>query len=135
MISMELPTINSRYLTRKHRYTYGTADRLKSTFVDSIIKFDNVTQEAIFWDTEAHTPGEPIFVADPEGTEEDDGILLSVVLDGVEVKSYLLVLRAKDLLELGRAEMRGPMAFGFHGTHKALDRGSTGDTESQYLER
>jgi torulene dioxygenase len=57
MISMELPTINSSYLTRKHRYTYGTADRLKSSFVDGIIKFDNVTQEAIFWDTEAHTPG------------------------------------------------------------------------------
>jgi torulene dioxygenase len=67
-------------------------------------------------------------VANPEGTEEDDGILLSVVLDGVEEKSYLLVLRAKDLFELGRAEMRGPMAFGFHGTHKALNKGPNVDT-------
>ncbi|KAK7182576.1 carotenoid cleavage dioxygenase 1 [Paraphaeosphaeria sporulosa] len=120
MVAQELPTINPSYAMRKHRYTYGTADRLKSTFVDGIVKFDNVTQTAIFWDTEAHTPGEPIFVADPEGIEEDDGVLLSVVLDGVEERSYLLVLRAKDLIELGRAEMRGPMAFGFHGAYKAL---------------
>ncbi|KAF9728369.1 hypothetical protein PMIN02_008326 [Paraphaeosphaeria minitans] len=120
MVAQELPTINPSYAMRKHRYTYGTADRLKSTFMDGIVKFDNVTQTAIFWDTEAHTPGEPIFVADPEGVEEDDGVLLSVVLDGVEEKSYLLVLRAKDLVELGRAEMKGPVAFGFHGAHKAL---------------
>lgn len=122
MVAQELPTINPSYVTRKHRYTYGAADRLKSTFFDGIVKFDNVTQNAIFWDTEAHTPGEPIFVADPDGVEEDDGVLLSVVLDGFKEKSYLLVLRAKDLTELGRAEMDGPVAFGFHGKYKALGR-------------
>lgn len=127
MISGELPTINPSYLTRKHRYVYGTADRLKSTFMDGIVKFDNVTQKAIFWETEAHTPGEPIFVADPEGTEEDDGVLLTVALDGIAEKSYLLVLRAKDLVELGRAEMNGPMSFGFHGAYKAMDREYAGD--------
>lgn len=122
MVSTELPTINPSHLTRKHRYTYGVTDRLKSSFIDGIAKFDNVTQKAIFWEKDAHTPGEPIFVADPEGTEEDDGVLLSVVLDGVEGKSYLLVLRAKNLVELGRAEMQGPMSFGFHGAYKAAGR-------------
>jgi torulene dioxygenase len=100
---------------------------MKSTFMDGIIKFDNVSQKAIFWEMEAHTPGEPIFVADPEGTAEDDGVLLTVVLDGIQEKSYLLVLDARDLKELGRAEMRGPMAFGFHGTHKAKGRKYAGD--------
>lgn len=127
MISMELPTINPAYLTHKHRFAYGTADRLKSSFMDGIIKFDNVTQKAIFWETEAHTPGEPIFVADPDGKAEDDGVLLSVVLDGVKEKSYLLVLNARDLREMGRAEMQGPMSFGFHGTYKASGRKYGGD--------
>ncbi|KAI8932775.1 hypothetical protein NX059_010265 [Plenodomus lindquistii] len=126
-ISMELPTINPRYLTHRHRFTYGCADRLKSSFMDGIVKFDNVTQTSIFWETEGHTPGEPIFVADPERTEEDDGVVLSVVLDGFEEKSYLLVLGARDLKELGRAEMRGPMGFGFHGAFKADGRGYAGD--------
>lgn len=126
-ISMELPTINPSYLTRRHRFTYGCTDRLKSSFMDGIVKFDNVSQTSIFWEEEGHTPGEPIFVADPEGIQEDDGVLLTVVLDGFEERSYLLALRARDLKELGRAEMRGPMGFGFHGTFKAGGRGYTGD--------
>lgn len=127
MISSELPTINPSYLTRRHRYTYGCADRLKSSFMDGIVKFDNITQTSIIWETEGHTPGEPIFVADPEGHVEDDGVLLTVVLDGYVERSYLLVLSAKDLTEIGRAEMQGPMSFAFHGAYKASARRYTGD--------
>jgi torulene dioxygenase len=127
MISVELPTINPSYLTRRHRYTYGCADRLKSSFMDGIAKFDNLTQTSIFWEQEGHTPGEPIFVADPEGKEEDDGVLLTVVLDGYVERSYLLVLRARDLSEMGRAEVPGPVAFGFHGAFKAWERAYGGD--------
>jgi torulene dioxygenase len=127
MDSMELPTINPRYLTRRHRFSYGCADRLKSSFMDGIVKFDNVTQKSIFWETEGHTPGEAIFVADPEGKAEDDGVLLTVVLDGYIDKSYLLVLDAKDLKEVGRAEMHGPMSFGFHGAYKGIEKRYTGD--------
>jgi torulene dioxygenase len=120
MISIELPTINPAYVTRRHRYTYGNGDRLKSAFLDCIIKFDNITKTAVIWEAEGQTPGEAIFVADPEGKAEDDGVLLSVVLDGYAGKSYLLVLDARDLTEKGRAMMDGPMSFGFHGTHKGL---------------
>jgi torulene dioxygenase len=124
---MELPTINPRYLTQRHRFTYGCADRLKSSFMDGIVKFDNTTQQSVFWEVEGHTPGEPIFVADPEGTAEDDGVLLTVVLNGYVDKSYLLVLNAKDLTEMGRAEMQGPMSFGFHGAYKGMEKEYTGD--------
>ncbi|KAF1844264.1 beta,beta-carotene 9',10'-dioxygenase [Cucurbitaria berberidis CBS 394.84] len=127
MISMELPTINPSYLTHRHRYSYGCADRLKSSFMDGIVKFDNLTQKSIFWEVEGHTPGEPIFVADPEGKAEDDGVLLTVVLDGYVERSYLLALDASSLKEVGRAEMAGPMAFGFHGAYKAFERRYAGD--------
>jgi torulene dioxygenase len=125
--SFELPTINPRYLTRRHRFSYGCVDRLKSSFMDGIAKFDNITQKSIFWETEGHTPGEAIFVADPEGTAEDDGVLLTVVLDGYVDKSYLLVLNARDLTEVGRAEMAGPMSFGFHGAYKGASKRYDGD--------
>lgn len=127
MVSLELPTINPLYLTRRHRYTYGCADRLKSSFMDGIAKFDNTTQTSIFWEQDGHTPGEPIFVADPNGKDEDDGVLLTVVLDGHVERSYLLVLRAKDLVELGRAEVPGPVAFGFHGAFKGDGMPYSGD--------
>ncbi|KAI9766897.1 MAG: hypothetical protein M1840_006194 [Geoglossum simile] len=102
--SVELPTINPKFITRAHRYIYGVADRGFSTFVDGLHKYDTETRTALTWEFHGQNPGEPIFVPDPRGKEEDDGVLLSVVLDGHTGRSYLLVLNAKDMLEVGRAE-------------------------------
>jgi beta,beta-carotene 9',10'-dioxygenase len=46
---------------------------------------------------------------------EDDGVLLSVVLDAEESRSFLLVLDAADLSELARAQAPHHIPFGFHG--------------------
>ena len=116
-LSVELPTINPSYHTRTHRYVYGVVDTGLSTFLDGLAKFDTQAQKTKFWRRQGHTAGEPIFVADPQGTAEDDGVLLSVVLDGTEGKSYLLVLDARTMEEAGRAVMDGVVGFGFHGVH------------------
>lgn len=114
--SCELPTLNPRFVTRRHRYVYGIADRAKSSFVDGIVKYDFDSRTALFWDRPGHTAGEPIFVADPSGRDEDDGVLLSVVLDGNKGTSYLLCLDARTMKEVARAEMDWAVGFGFHGT-------------------
>ena len=67
----------------------------------------------------AQSLGEPIFVADPEGTEEDDGACLSGVLDGTRGRSYLLCLDARTFEEVRRAEMEVVTPFEFHGSHAA----------------
>ncbi|KAI9808228.1 MAG: hypothetical protein M1825_004685 [Sarcosagium campestre] len=113
----ELPTLNPQMVTRPHRYTYGISDRGLSTLADGIIKYDAQTQKALIWEKFAHTPGESIFVPDPDGKDEDDGVLLSVVLDGKVGLSYLLCLNAKTMEELGKAELETAIGFGFHGTH------------------
>ncbi|KAI9783060.1 MAG: hypothetical protein M1839_004229 [Geoglossum umbratile] len=103
--SVELPTINPKFMMKAHRYIYGVVDRGLSTFIDGLHKYDTETHSVLTWELHGHNPGEPIFVLDPLGKDEDDGVLLSVVLDGHTGKSYLLVLNAKDMLEVGRAEM------------------------------
>lgn len=114
----ELPTINPAFHTRRHRYVYSLAMGGLSTLVDSIIKTDMETQRVLRWNNpRAHTPGEAIFVARPGAISEDDGVLLSVVLDGVCGKSYLLCLDARTMREMGRAEMDFAVGFGFHGVH------------------
>lgn len=115
--SLELPTINPRLLTRPHRYIYGIVDTRRSVLFDGIGKYDTRTHKTLLWQHHAQTPGEPIFVPDPEGTEEDEGMLLSVVLDGVRGRSYLVVLDARNLKEVGRAGVKGVVGFGFHGVH------------------
>jgi torulene dioxygenase len=119
LFSPELPTINPTYITKPHQYTYGIVDRGKSSFVDGLVKFDASTRTAKYWEQKAHSPGEAIFIPNPQGQQEDDGVLLSVVLDGTKGNSYLLCLDARDMSELGRAEVPGTVGFGFHGTHVA----------------
>jgi len=116
-VNFELPVINPNYAMKPNRYIYAVVDRQKSTFLDGVIKYDTVNHEQTFWEDHGHTPGEPIFVADPNGKDEDDGVLLTVVLDGREEKSYLLILDAKSMKEIARAEMQTRVQFGFHGTY------------------
>lgn len=121
----ELPTINPQFATRRYRYMYSLPNRGYSTLLDSLAKTDLETRETLFWDNpQGHTPGEAIFIPRPRTSDdgedelnEDDGVLLSVVLDGFGKTSYLLCLDAKTMTELGRAECEWAVAFGFHGLH------------------
>ncbi|KAI0134785.1 beta,beta-carotene 9',10'-dioxygenase [Xylariales sp. AK1849] len=119
----ELPTINPSYATRKYRFVYSLPNRGFSTLLDSIAKTDLQTRETIYWDNpRGHTPGEAIFVPRPKSKEgedlaEDDGVILSVVLDGFGKTSYLVCLDARTMRELGRAECAWAIALGFHGMH------------------
>lgn len=126
-LSPELPTMNPRFVTQKHRYAYATTFRGEATLTDGIMKLDCETQETRLWACHGHSPSEPIFVANPEGVNEDDGVLLSVVLDGKRGRSYLLCLDARNLTELGRADVNGAVGFGFHGQHVPIHGLPTGD--------
>lgn len=122
-LSVELPTINPSKLMRKHRYVYGVTDTGNSSFFDGLVKYDEDTHTNIQWNQHGQTAGEPIFVADPASEDEDGGVVLSVVLDGIRGKSYLLVLDAKTMKEVARANVDGPVGFGFHGTHVPARQG------------
>lgn len=126
-LSPELPTMNPSFGTKRHRYVYSTTSRGEATLTDGLLKFDCEKQESQLWNCHGHTPGEPIFVADPDGANEDDGVLLSVVLDGMRGTSYLLCLDAQNLKELGRANVDGAVGFGFHGQHIPTIGLPTGD--------
>jgi len=117
----ELPTFNPEFSLRRHRYVYSVSSRGLSTLFDCIIKTDTETREVLMWQGPAgHTPGEAIYCPRPrsgalEDEMEDDGVLLSVVLDGSNRASYLLCLDARTMKELGRAECEFAVGFGFHG--------------------
>ncbi|KAK4235795.1 hypothetical protein C8A03DRAFT_46113 [Achaetomium macrosporum] len=128
----EMPTINPAYMCRKHRYVYCLISRGLSTLFDSIAKIDTDTRQVMSWSGGlGHSPGEAIFIARPpkeDGsraeeamTEEDDGVLLSVVLDGHQRSSYLVCLDAKTMTKLGSAECGFAVGFGFHGQHLRSD--------------
>jgi beta,beta-carotene 9',10'-dioxygenase len=112
--SIELPRINyGRCNERPHRYTWGVGSA--GVWLDRIVKADVVDGRSDTWSEPGCYPGEPVFVAAPEASEEDEGVLLSIVLDGERGNSFLLVLDASDLSELARAGVPHHIPFGFHG--------------------
>ncbi|MEE6484756.1 hypothetical protein FKM82_014014 [Ascaphus truei] len=112
---LEFPQINySKYNARKYRYFYGCG--FKHLVGDSLIKVDVKTKKAKVWKEDGAYPSEPIFVPRLGSVEEDDGLLLSAVISPRQNKNtFLLVLDAKNLAEVGRAEVPVQMPYGFHG--------------------
>ena len=61
------------------------------------------------WFKPGHFPSEPVFVPRNEGasseTDEDDGVILAQVLDGINQQTYLLVLDAATMTEVAAANL------------------------------
>ncbi|KAK2591819.1 hypothetical protein QQS21_010487 [Conoideocrella luteorostrata] len=122
----EMPVINAAYAGKPYQFVYSAGVRGLATFVDSLVKTNIHTRDALIWcGPQGHSPGEPVFVARPGATDEDDGIILSLVLDGSAETSYLLCLDAKTMIELGRAEADFPISIGLHGMHDPAVKGTS----------
>ena len=106
---LELPRIDERRNTRPYRFTWGISG------FDAIARVDVTTGESELWHEEGSHPGEPVYVPVPGNETEGDGVLLSLVLDGREGRSFLLVLDATTLDEVARARLPHHVPFGFHG--------------------
>jgi beta,beta-carotene 9',10'-dioxygenase len=120
---IELPRIDySRRAGRSYHCVWGTGQTRLDNFLDTITKIE-LSQTApatvTTWTEPGCFPGEPVFVARPEGIAEDDGVLLSVVLDANAGTSFLLVLNAATLAEIARASVPHHIPFGFHGNYFA----------------
>jgi carotenoid cleavage dioxygenase-like enzyme len=112
---IELPRINYRRCNeRKYRYVWGNGVG-GGGWLERIVKVDVSDGATLSWSEPGCYPGEPVFVAAPEAQREDDGVLLSVVLDAAAGASFLLALDAADLSELARAQVPHHIPFSFHG--------------------
>jgi carotenoid cleavage dioxygenase-like enzyme len=112
---IELPRINyGRCNERPYRYVWGNGNGADG-WLEQILKIDTTDGATRSWSQPGCYPGEPVFVAHPDAKHEDDGVLLSVVLDAEAERSFLLVLDAADLSELARAHAPHHIPFGFHG--------------------
>lgn len=115
----ELPRINYSRNGRDYRYAYfaGADPARPENFIERLVKVDVKTGGASTWREDGCHPGEVVFVAAPGARAEDDGVLLSVVLDAPRERSFLLVLDAAAFEEIGRATVPHHVPFGFHGQY------------------
>jgi len=116
---IELPNIHAgRCAGRNYRWVYGGGSET-GDFIDAIVKIDTHSGHAGRWHRPGCYPGEPVFVPHPDASNEDEGALLSVVLDAHREISFLLILDAATLCEIARAEVSHHIPFGTHGSFYA----------------
>ncbi len=120
---IELPRIDYDLVAgQPYRYVWGTGRRTAGGFLDCIVKIDVKTGAAQTWWEEHCFPGEPVFVPAPARKREGEGVLLSVVLDAMRGRSFLLVLDAQTLKETARAVCPHLIPFGLHGAFLPVAR-------------
>ncbi|KAJ5616729.1 hypothetical protein N7537_001843 [Penicillium hordei] len=136
---MELPRIaKSASMNPNYRYVYATGGNgesspgtlvpigrlgnglkvIQAAFFGSIVKSDWETGSFLKWKPSGgeSCPCEPIMVSRPGSTEEDDGVVLTIVCNKTGTHSILIALDAKTLTEVGRAIMSTVYPLGPHGT-------------------
>lgn len=109
-----LPRINYDANMSDYRCAYAVR-YAENDFANALVKIDVADGSARTWSQDNTYPGEPVFVGSPDGRAEDDGVVLSVVLDGRTNRAFLLVLDAMSFQERARAHVPHHVPFGFHG--------------------
>lgn len=112
---IELPKINYAYNGKKYNILHAAANKNEGNFLDSLMRRNLEKEKEIWWHEQNKYPGEPVFVPSPQATREDDGLILSVVLDAEKENSFLLILDAETYKEVARAKLPHHIPFGFHG--------------------
>ncbi|AQS58978.1 carotenoid oxygenase family protein [Desulforamulus ferrireducens] len=115
---LEFPRINYRhYNGKEYCIVYGLSDHYANGVNNKLVKLDTQKSKTLSWYSDHQYPSEPVFVPAPEAEREDEGVVLSVVLDTQAKCSFLLVLDALSFKEMARAQIPHPIPFTSHGQY------------------
>ncbi|CAG2235352.1 beta,beta-carotene 15,15'-dioxygenase-like [Mytilus galloprovincialis] len=114
----DIPAINENYRHKKHCFVYGVSFKkdFKSFARTALVKKDTCGKNKDnAWSLDGHFPMEMWFVPRPNSTEEDDGVLLTPVLNGAKKESYLMILNATTMTVMNRGYLNTSLPFTIHG--------------------
>ncbi|CAN7939085.1 unnamed protein product [Ixodes hexagonus] len=115
----DMPRINyERFNGKRYRFVYLVGHLDGQPNENFLCKLDVESGRWERWERPGCVPSEPVFVARPGATDEDDGVILTSLLDSVkENKVSLVALDARSFEEIARAEFETPSANpgDFHG--------------------
>ena len=119
--AVEFPRVDDTLAGRPYRYGYCTETGRVGGLdtYDALVRYDLQRDMAARWDPgPGRSPGEPIFVRDPDGRADDEGWVLSVVYDAGRDASDVVILDASSFGGDPEAVIHLParVPFGFHGS-------------------
>ena len=115
----EFPAVNPMWVGKEHRYLYMNAcdSPTGNGPLQLILKLDKESGKNQVWNPAPRGfAGEPIFAPHPNGIEEDDGWLISLVYDAAMHRSYVVILDAQNLDKvIAKLYLEHHIPHGFHG--------------------
>ncbi|MBA0703463.1 hypothetical protein Golax_015784, partial [Gossypium laxum] len=111
---MDMCSINPTKLGKKYRYAYACGAQRPCHFPNTLTKLDLVKKKAKNWHEAGTVPSEPFFVARPGATEEDDGVVISLISEK-NGNGYALLLDGSTFEEIARAKLPYGLPYGLHG--------------------
>ena len=115
----EFPSTNyGRVSGRDYQFAWGAADgpRADGGNGSSIVKVDIRSGSSTAYSDGEYVYGEPVLVARPGGTDEDDGVLVSVGASARTDTSTLAIIDAKTMALVASASVPSAVPLGFHGS-------------------
>ncbi len=120
--NLDLPRINywhNNGLEYQYVYGLGFNEARPGDLNNQLVKIDVKDIMSSFtaktWGEPGLYPNEPMFVPKPGATAEDEGVVLSVVIDTINNNSFLLILDGQSFEEKARLPIPYIIPFGLHG--------------------
>ena len=114
-LQVEFPYINDAYRGLPYCYVYLQTWNQDAHNAMGIMKVDMCKEKSIGWQEVNKFPVEPVFAGRPGATDEDDGIIMSPVLDSTTNSTALYIWDAKNLEVLTILNTPVTVPFTLHG--------------------
>lgn len=117
----EFPTIHPQNVGRDYQYLYiGVAHKdTGNAPLQGLLKRDMHTGEEQFWSAAPRGfSGEPLFVAKPDGTNEDDGWVLLWLYNAAGDRTELAIFNAQNITTgpIAKLNLKHRVPYGLHGS-------------------
>ncbi len=114
--SCDFPKVNEKgFAGKPYQYLYSCRLSTEGNFIDGLLKADMKTKKTNIFEKPNCYFGEPVFVSNPNASQEDDGVILSLGYDASSHQSFVTVLNAEDFEVMAQAYLPTFMPFGLHG--------------------
>ena len=116
-IPLEMPRISPRVVGKQYRYLYGLNSSHDNGYYDRIIKLDVTNGKYISWHQDYCYVSEAVFVPKPDGVAEDDGVVLSIVLNTKTNNSSLIILDGITFRLMAQVQLPHHIPFTTHSAY------------------
>jgi len=114
--NFDFPTINEDYRGKEYCYVYGVS--IYGYSRTALVKKDVCnSREDKVWYQEDHYASEMSFIPNPKADKEDNGVLITLIFDGLRKQSYVMLLDAETFRVINKLYLPHNIPWSAHGLH------------------